>query len=148
MSENLMTFSVSFGKEMANDAAVAARIGDLYGVLAGLHYVGDLLGAQLRDHLRHNSSSNGSAALSAATNSRAFLPYADSHRLRRSSLHETTSERIRRGHHRAVDTPPSTSRRFFPAEIVSPPVASLPEPGDQRRRLQASRRSSKGGGSA
>jgi hypothetical protein len=52
MSENLMTFSVSFGKEMANDAAVAARIGDLYGVLAGLHYVGDLLGAQLRDHLR------------------------------------------------------------------------------------------------
>src|ERR1700722_7518553 len=52
MSENLMTFSVSFGKEMANDAAVAARIGDLYGVLAGLPYVGDLLGAQLRGHLR------------------------------------------------------------------------------------------------
>ena len=39
-------------KEMANDAAVAAKIGDFCGVLAGLHYVGDLLGAQLRDHLR------------------------------------------------------------------------------------------------
>jgi hypothetical protein len=37
---------------MANDDAVAARIGDLCGVLASLHYVGDLLGAQLRDHLR------------------------------------------------------------------------------------------------
>ena len=37
-------------KEMANDAA--ARIGALCGVLASLHYVGDLLGAQLRDHLR------------------------------------------------------------------------------------------------
>ena len=47
-----MTLSVSFGKEMANDDAVAARIGDFCGVLAGLHYVGDLLGAQLRDHLR------------------------------------------------------------------------------------------------
>jgi hypothetical protein len=39
-------------KEMANDAAVAAKIGDFCGVLAGLHYVGDLVGAQLRDHLR------------------------------------------------------------------------------------------------
>jgi hypothetical protein len=39
-------------KEMANDDAVAAWIGDFCGVLAGLHYVGDLLGAQLRDHLR------------------------------------------------------------------------------------------------
>jgi hypothetical protein len=135
MSEKIMTLSVSFGRRWQTTPAVAARIGDFYGVLAGLHYVGDLLGAQLRDHLRDNSSSNGSAALSAATNSRAFLPYADSLRLRRSSLHETTSERIRRGHHRAVDTPPSTSRRFFPAEIVSPPVASLPEPGDHRRRL-------------
>jgi hypothetical protein len=33
---------------MANDDAV----GDFCGVLAGLHYVGDLFGAQLRDHLR------------------------------------------------------------------------------------------------
>jgi len=30
-------------KEMANDDAVATRIGDFCGVLAGLHYVGDLL---------------------------------------------------------------------------------------------------------
>jgi hypothetical protein len=37
---------------MANDDAVTARIGDFCGVLAGLHYIGDLLGAQLRDHLR------------------------------------------------------------------------------------------------
>jgi hypothetical protein len=43
MSERIMTLSASFGKEMANDAVVAARIGDFCGVLAGLHYVGDLL---------------------------------------------------------------------------------------------------------
>jgi hypothetical protein len=48
MSERIMTLSVSFG----NEAAVAARIGDFCGVLTGLHYVGDLLGAQLRHHLR------------------------------------------------------------------------------------------------
>src|ERR1700722_11905189 len=77
-----------------------------------------------------NSSSNGSADF--ATSSRAFLPYADSLRLRRSTLHETTR---RADHHRAVHTPRSTSRRFFLAEIVLLPVASLPEPGDQRRRL-------------
>jgi hypothetical protein len=65
------------GKEMANDAAVAARIGDFCGVLAGLHYVGDLWARSCATTSGDNSSSNGSAALSAATSSRAFLPYAD-----------------------------------------------------------------------
>jgi hypothetical protein len=37
---------------MANAAAATARMGDFCGVLAGLHYVGDLLGAQLPDRLR------------------------------------------------------------------------------------------------
>jgi hypothetical protein len=85
MSERIMTLSVSFGKEMANDAAVAARIGDFCGVLAGLHYVGDLLARSCATTSGDNSSSNGSADLSAATSSRAFLPYADSLRLRRST---------------------------------------------------------------
>src|SRR5580700_1976357 len=87
---------------------------------------------------RNKKQENGilisSAALSAATNSRAFLPYADSLRLRRSTLHETTrranpAQPPSRRRHAAIDLPPSSQPKSFC------PGGLFAGTGDQRRRL-------------
>ena len=76
-------------KEMANDAAVAAKIGDFCGVLAGLHYVRDLLGAQLRDHLRRQFILEWQRRHERGGELASFLALQGMLRLRRSTLHET-----------------------------------------------------------
>jgi hypothetical protein len=118
MSERIMTLSVSFG----NDDAVAAKIGDFCGVLTGLHYVGDLLGAQLRDYLRRQFILEWPRRLERGEKVTSFLAL---RRLApatsRSTLHERMwqadpvrpSSRLR---HAAADLPPflPSRNRFAP----------------------------------
>jgi hypothetical protein len=138
-----MTLSASFG----NDAAVAARIGDFCGVLTGLHYVGDLLGAQLRDHLRRQFILEWQRRLERGDELTSFLalrglaPATSLDVARDDEASESGAATI------APSTPRSTSRRL-PSRNRFAPVASLPEPMISGGDWQASRRSSKGDGSA
>jgi hypothetical protein len=90
-------------KEMANDAAVAAKIGDFCGVLAGLHYVGDLLGAQLRDQLRRQFILEWQRRLERGDELTSFHALQGLAPATSLDVARDGGERIRRGHHRALD---------------------------------------------
>jgi hypothetical protein len=134
---------------MANDAAVGAMIGDFCGVLASLHYVGDLLGAQLRDHLRRQFILEWQRRLERGDELTSFLA------LR--GLAPATSLDVGRddeasGSGAAIIAP--SIRRDRPPAVSSQAKSSCPRWPLCRNRVisggnwQASRRSSKGGGSA
>ena len=101
------------GKEMANDAPSPLRIGDFCGFWRASTTLAIYWARSCATTSGDNSSSNGSAALSAATSSRVFLPYADSLRL----VADVTRDDVASGSGAAIIAP--STRRDRPPALSS-----------------------------